>query len=71
MKVIYKYHLFEKRDGSIVNKILLGDGTIINDNDEMLEALMEVLKVFNTRKILNNTVVLLRSQNYLKSKTNE
>ena len=31
MKTITKYHLYEKRDGSIVNSILEGDREIITD----------------------------------------
>ena len=44
MKRICKYHLFEKRDGSIVNHILQDDGTITSDGNEVSSILIQALK---------------------------
>ena len=44
MKSICKYHLFEKRDGSIVNQILSEDGKIINDKEKVDAMLIDALK---------------------------
>ena len=44
LKTICKYHLYEKRDGSIVNNILGDDGNIITDPKKVSSALIEVLK---------------------------
>ena len=44
LKSICKYHLFEKRDGSIVNKVLGDEGEVITDPKKVSAALIEVLK---------------------------
>ena len=44
MKTITKYHLYEKRDGSIVNSILEGDGEIVTDPKKVASTLIGVLK---------------------------
>lgn len=44
MKSICKYHLFEKRDGSIVSQILLDSGIIANDDKVVSKKLIEVLE---------------------------
>ena len=44
LKAICKYHLYEKRDGSIVNRILGNDEKIITDPKEVASTLIGVLK---------------------------
>ena len=44
LKAICKYHLYEKRDGSIVNKILTCNGEILTDPKKVASSLIEVLK---------------------------
>ena len=44
LKSICKYHLFKKRDGSIVNQILTDSGEITSDPEEVSSLLIEVLK---------------------------
>ena len=44
LKTICKYHLYEKRDGSIVNQILMDDGKVTTDKDQVSSSLIDVLK---------------------------
>ena len=44
LKKVYKYHEYDKKDGSIVNKIKLDDGTIITDQEEVNHIIIEELK---------------------------
>jgi hypothetical protein len=44
LKKTFKYHEFDKRDGSIVNKILLEDGSIEHRKEEVDKLLLGVMK---------------------------
>lgn len=44
MKKIYKYHQYDRRDGSIVNKILLPSGEIVEDQERVSKILIEEMK---------------------------
>ena len=44
LKSICKYHLYEKRDGSIVNRVLGENGEVITDPKKVASTLIEVLK---------------------------
>ena len=44
LKRTYKYHEYDKRDGSIVNKILLDDGTIEHSKEEVDKLLRNIMK---------------------------
>lgn len=44
LKKMFKYHEFERRDGSIVNRILLPDGSIESQQDEVNKALIDVMR---------------------------
>ena len=43
LRSLCKYHLFEKRDGSVVNQIRLDDGRIITDSKQISSLLISVL----------------------------
>ena len=43
IKSICKYHEYEKRDASIVSRVLLDDGTIITDQNQISAKLLDVL----------------------------
>ena len=44
LKRIYKYHEFDKKDGSIVSRILMEDGSIEDRKEEVAKILIEELK---------------------------
>ena len=44
LKSICKYHLYEKRDGSVVNQIVLDDGSHISNQTDVSSTLINVLK---------------------------
>ena len=48
MRKVTKYNQFEKRDGSIVSKIQLPNGSIINDSDKVNKQIIEQLKKVQT-----------------------
>ena len=43
LKAICKYHLLQKRDGSVVNQIRLDNGNIITEREEVSSTLIQVL----------------------------
>ena len=57
LKDILKYHLFEKRDGGIINKIITEDGTIIYIPKEVNE---ELAKTIEEIQVDNNWAFLER-----------
>ncbi|HRP37858.1 MAG TPA: hypothetical protein PLS50_08695, partial [Candidatus Dojkabacteria bacterium] len=44
LKNILKYHLFEKRDGGIINCVINEDGTIEQDQDQVSRLLLKTIK---------------------------
>jgi hypothetical protein len=44
IRKVFKYHVYEKRDGSIVNAVLDLDGTIISDPDKVNQILIRRMK---------------------------
>jgi len=50
MKRIYKYHLIDRKDGSIVNKILLPSGDVLTSPKDVASTLIEELKNLQSTK---------------------
>ena len=50
MKRIYKYHLMDRKDGSIVNKILLPSGDVLTSPKDVASTLIEELKNLQSTK---------------------
>lgn len=51
LKWVYKYHEYDRRDGSIVNRVYRPDGSIANSTEEVERMLIDVMK---KQQILDN-----------------
>lgn len=50
LRRVYKYNQYEKRDGSIVNKIMLEDNRVVTNPEEVAQSIIESLKEIQTKR---------------------
>ena len=50
LRRVYKYNQYEKRDGSVVNKVALDDNTTVTQTEEVAKAIIDSLKTLQIKE---------------------